>query len=263
MKNKYSHLLITLVIFCLLSIAVVSAAAIVSSGESGNDLSAVSELSDSTVSVQTELSEQAPTDFETLLQLRASLAGQNPVLTLETAMQIAEKVQAFYETDVTFSLPGLTDLAGKAADFAETVSLQKPLNYEALAGTSGVFFTGSALAEEATLCARQTEQINQMILYTLFALTPAEYTFPAAELMSEEERGMSNSQSYLEITYLVLAGDYDTPEEAAALLQADSGEIGYIKCFGNNAVYHCGETEVRLTLDYWEREEFLAFWEEY
>lgn len=263
MKNKHTQLLIALVILCLLSIATLSAVAVVSSNENSNAFSAADASAETPALPNLTFAEQteAGTELigaETLSQIRASLAGQKPFLTREKAIQVAETVQNVYESGTTFILSGLD-----GSDFTETVTLQKPLDYEALADTAGIYITGSASAEEATLRMRQIGQINEMITYTLFALTPAEYTVPAAALMSEDERGMSNSQSYLHITYLVLAGDYDTPEEAAALLRAESDEIAYIKCFGNDAVYHCGETEVQLTLDPWESAEYLAYWEEF
>lgn len=190
---------------------------------------------------------------EALAQLR-SIIAEGSFLTLERAIQISEMMQNLYESDeTTFILNSFTLPNSNVAKWSEPVVLQKP-------STEGMKMGSEELAGARYW---QIEQMNQMIAYSLLALTPEESLLPMDEIYTQLELMMMNIPFCSGYDLLLLEGNYDTREEAIALIREKSEDIAYIQCGKKSAYYICGETCIPLTLDSWGSEEALAYFEEY
>lgn len=190
---------------------------------------------------------------EALAQLR-SIIAEGSFLTLEKAILVSEKIQKLYESDeTTFILNSFTLSNSNVAKWSEPVVLQKP-------STEGLKMGSEELAGARYW---QIEQMNQMIAYSLLALTPEEALLPMDEIYTPLELAMMNTLFCSGYDLLLLEGNYDTREEAIALIREKSEDIAYIQCGKNSAYYICGETRIPLTLDSWGSEEALAYFEEY
>ena len=186
---------------------------------------------------------------ETLAKLRVVLDSAGTDLTLEKATQISEAVQKLYEgSETTFILNSFTLPNSNVAKWSEPVVLQKP-------STEGMKMGSEELAGARYW---QIEQINQMIVYSLIALSPSDNVLPQSVFMTYDEMCVLNFGAYLYTDYILLGGEYDSLAEAIELVRASSDHIAYIKCTGQRAYYHCGDTCIELTLNPWSSEEYLA-----
>lgn len=191
---------------------------------------------------------------ETLAKLRVVLDSAGTDLTLEKATQISEAVQKLYEgSETTFILNEFTLPISNVAKWSETVLFEKP-------SAAGMKMGSGELAAARRA---QIEQINQMIVYSLIALSPSDNVLPQSVFMTFDEMCVSNFGAYLYTDYILLDGEYDSLAEAIELVRASSDRIAYIKCTGQSAYYHCGDTRIELTLNPWSSEEYLAYWREF
>ena len=167
---------------------------------------------------------------ELLQQVRTLLKDEKPILTPELAREITSAMEKLYDTNDTFIMPAFYELVpGFFADKQDRV-MTKPVFADDENKASHDYFA-------------RIMQINEMILYTYRALTPAEYLIPGVEVFED--------MAYLGRGYphfIPLTGDFETPEEAIELIRTGSDKITYIVLDYGSAELRCGDTCISLTL---------------
>ena len=161
-------------------------------------------------------------DTRLVAEVQAYLKNQKPILTPELAQELVATTEVLYQTNDTFILPSV-DPSAKARILTKDTS-----------------WAESSYNHIST--------INEMICASYLALSPKEYCIPISEIVPEEELSAISFLGAHLTTFLPLTGDFDTPEEAAALIREKSEQITYIKLCINTAELWCGDTCVVLTL---------------
>ncbi len=161
-------------------------------------------------------------DTRLVAEVQAYLKNQKPILTPELAKELVKATEVLYQTNDTFILPS-ADPSAKARILTKDTSWAES-SYNHISA------------------------INEMICASYQALSPKEYCIPISEIVPEEELSAISFLGAHLTTFLPLTGDFDTPEEAAALIREKSEQITYIKLCINTAELWCGDTCVVLTL---------------